>query len=519
MKAANAFERNMLVAAKGGGILTAGRLFEMAGGFAIALLLARLLGAEQYGLYALALQVALVIAGVSSLGLDSAMVRYVAMLNTKQDEAGIWGTIQIGVGCAVGTSALMGTVLYFTAVPLAVDVFDEPQLTPLLHVLSVFVPCLTLSNMLVSIAHGFKRMDYSVIAQSFVQLLVRLTLVIVLSITGLNAFRVAVIFGVADITASLALLHLLNREFRLVRPISTARRDVREIANFSWPLWLSDLLRKFRRNIEIMLLGTLSTVAHVGIFALVSRINHVGRVSYQSICSSVKPVFAELQTHQDWQQMGRLYQTTSRWAFTLNLPTFLFFVMYPGPILAIFGESFTDGARALIILALSELVIAATGTCGSIIDMTGRTRLKLVNSIVWSVLLVSGNFLLIPRWGLVGAATATCVAVSVVNLARLIEVWYLYRLSPYSKDLLKPVLSGLVAFGLTTIVGWWAAPEANVVSLGLQAIVLYASYAGMLALVGFAQEDRVVLARLSAKVRPVFDKPYGAFRRWLVAGR
>jgi O-antigen/teichoic acid export membrane protein len=509
----------MLAAAKGGGILTAGRLFEMAGGFAIAFLLARMLGAEQYGLYALALQVAMVIAGISSLGLDSAMVRYVAVLNTKQDEAGIWGTLQIGVGGAVGTSAFMGAVMYFMAVPLAVDVFDEPQLVPLLHVLSVFVPCLTLSNVLVSIAHGFKRMDYSVIAQCFVQLLVRLTLVVILAMTGLNAFRVAVVFGVADIAASLTLLHLLNREFRLLRPLGTARRDVREIVAFSWPLWLSDLLRKFRRNIEIILLGTLSSVAHVGVFALVSRINHVGRVSYQSICSSVKPVFAELHTHQDWQQMGRLYKTTSRWTFMLNLPTFLFFVMYPGPILAVFGDSFTGGATALIILALSELVIAVTGTCGSIIDMTGYTRLKLVNSFVWSVLLISGNFLLIPRWGLVGAATATCVATSAVNLARLVEVWYLFRLNPYSKDLLKLVWCGLVAFGLTMTVGWWSSPQTNVVSLGLQAILLYTSYAGMLALVAIAPEDRMVLARLSARVRVLVDKPSAAFRRWLIAGQ
>ncbi|MDX1402824.1 MAG: polysaccharide biosynthesis C-terminal domain-containing protein, partial [Kiloniellales bacterium] len=170
--------------------------------------------------------------------------------------------------------------------------------------------------------------------------------------------------------------------------------------------WLSGLLRKFRNNIQVILLGSFSTVTNVGIFSLASRINMVGEVAYSSVIKSVKPVFAEVHAEDDRQGLRHLYQTTTRWTFVLNLPTFLVLVLFPEAILAIFGQSFVGGASALVLLAWAQLANAGTGTCGSIIDMTGHTKIKLVNSVIWVILSIGTNFLLIPSWGIIGAAVA-----------------------------------------------------------------------------------------------------------------
>jgi O-antigen/teichoic acid export membrane protein len=103
---------NVLAAAKGWGFLAGGRAVEFVSRFLVALLLAHLLGARDYGLYILAISSVTLVAGISVLGLDQAVVRYVAILSGRRDRAGIWGTIQIGlvVGAAVG--AAMGGALY-----------------------------------------------------------------------------------------------------------------------------------------------------------------------------------------------------------------------------------------------------------------------------------------------------------------------------------------------------------------------------------------------------------------------
>lgn len=510
------FEQNMLTTAKGGSILAAGQLLELGGRFVIAFLLARLLGAEEYGMYNLALSAAAVVAGIGGLGLDSAMIRYVAVLARRGDEAGLWGTIQVGLVGAVGASALLGVGMYLLATPIAIHLFHEPKLMPLLQLLSIIVPVLALSDILVGVAHGFKRMEYTAIARNFIQLLVRLVLIVALALIGLNAFLTVLAFGLSDVAASIVLIYLLNRELSWKRPLKSARRDVREISNYSLPLWLSGLLAKFRKNIQIILLGSLSTVTNVGIFALVTKINLIGHVTYTSIIASVKPVIAEVHTLENREEMGRLYQTTTRWTFMFNLPMFLVLVLFPEAILSIFGQSFLGGATALVLLAGAELINAGTGTCGSIIDMTGYTKMKLANSVLWIGLSLALNFLLIPQWGLLGAATAVLISIASINFLRVAEVWFIFRILPYNRSFLKPVSAGVATFAIVVVIEQWLLPaETNLFFAVINGLIVFAAYAGTLLLLGLAPEDRTVVIRMYQKVGAIFARNRAALARLL----
>lgn len=266
------------------------------------------------------------------------------------------------------------------------------------------------------------------------------------------------------------------------------------------------MLKKFRKNIQTILLGSMSTVANVGIFALISKINLIGRVTYHSIVASVKPVFAELYAQGDWKQMGSVYQTTTRWTFTLNLPIFLVMVLFPGAILSIFGASYLDGTAALVLLACAELANAATGVCGSIIDMTGRTKLKLANSVLWITLGIGGNLLLIPRWGVLGAATATLVSTATINLVRVTEVWVLYRLIPYNRSYVKPLAAALSALAAGLAVKNWVAVDSNVLYLIIGGATVCTVYLGVILLLGLNPEDRAVLARMKLRLGSMFSR-------------
>lgn len=505
----------MLATAKGGSILAAGKLIELGGRFITALLLARLLGAGEYGMYNLALSAATIVAAVAGFGLDSAMIRYVAIQSKKQDGAGLWGTVQLGIVGTVGSSAVLSAGLYFLAGPIAEQLFQEPKLVPLLQLLSIVVPFLAVSDVLVGIAHGFKRMEYSAIAQTFVQLLVRIVLLVFFALIGLNAFLTVIAFGVSDIAASMVLICLLSRDLSWRRPLNSARRDTREIFNYSLPFWLSGMLTKFRKNIQIILLGSFSTVTSVGVFALVSKINVIGQIAYSSIIASVKPVIAEVHTLNNRGEMERLYQTTTRWTFMFNLPMFLIMVLFPEAILSIFGQSFVGGATALIILAWAELVNAGTGICGSIIDMTGYTKMKLVNSVLWVVLTLGTNFLLIPHWGLLGAAMAVLISKGSINLLRVAEVWYIFRIIPYNWSFLKPVTAGLVTFAVAFLLEQWFPAEANLFFAVIDGVIVLATYTGMILSLGLASEDRTVVVRTYRRIIFTFARNRTALARLL----
>jgi O-antigen/teichoic acid export membrane protein len=342
-------------------------------------------------------------------------------------------------------------------------------------------------------------MDYSALAENVVQFVFRLILIGILAFFGLNVFAAAIVFGLSELAATITLICLLHKEFSFKRPIKQARRDFREIFNFALPFWMSGLLSKFRKNIQAVLLGTFNTVTGVGVFAIVSSINMVGRISYQSIIASVKPFLAELYAQEKLDQMGHLYQTTTRWTLMTNLPIFLLMVLYPAPLLSIFGKSFVAGASALAILAFAELANAGTGICGSIIDMTGYTKLKLVNSVIWVLLLSITNVLLIPGWGIVGAAAATLISTTIINLLRVIEVWFLLRLQPYNRSFLKPLAAGLGAFVGAQILGQWFPATVTLVHTALHILFVLIIYAGLILLLGLAPEDKTVLLRLNQR--------------------
>ena len=485
----------MLETAKGGGFLALGTLFAFGSRFIIAFFLARILGVEQYGIYILAISAASLIASIATLGLDTTMVRYVAILRSKHDDLGVWGTVQIGVGFSFLASILMSVGLYFMAEPIAGELFDELQLVPFFQLFSFIIPFMTLSSVLVGVSRGFKRMDFSALAENGVLFITRMILVGILSLIRLDAITAVIAFGLSELAVSISLLYLLNKEFSLKLSLSEGRREYRKIFIFALPFWMSGILTKFRKNIQTILLGTLNTVSSVGIFSIASKINLISVIFYKSIIASVKPVLAELEGRKDWEQIGKLYQTTTRWTFMANLPIFIMMAIFSEQLLSIFGNSFSSGALALIILALGELVNAGTGICGSIIDMTGRTKLKLANTIFWVFLISVSNVILIPRWGLVGAAVASSLSVTTVNLLRVLEIWILYRLQPYNFSYLKPVAAGFAAVITTLLLKELLPTDGSILFTVINILILLTVYAGTLLILGILPEERIVLEK------------------------
>lgn len=509
------FDQHVLTAAKGGGIITIGRLYAYANRFVITLLLARLLGAEQYGVYSLALSVAAITSTVSMLGLDDAVMRYVAIYSSRRDESGLWGALQVSLGTSLLLGVMLGAALFLLADIISVNLFHEPQLTPLIRLISIVIPFLTLSEMLMFATRGFKKMEYSVIAENFVQLTLRLVLIVVLGMIGLNAYLAVIVFGISDIAASIVLVFFLNKEFTLRRPLNTARRDTREIYNFALPFWVSDLINTFRGHFQTILLGSLTTVTSAGIFAVVNKVNLLGHMSYRSIQTSSQPIIAELQSNGEWEQVGRLYKTISRWALTLNIPLILIMMLFPKQLLGMFGSSFTEGSSALMILALAELAIVITGMSGPIIDMTGHNKLKMVNSVTQVIISLGMNILLIPRWGLLGAALAALISIAFINFLRMIEVYFLYRMLPYNLSLLKPLTAGLVTLVVTLVLTRWYPDEAGFLYLAMGVLLVLVIDVVMLQLLGFPPEERMVLGRARQRASTVLSQSQEFLKRQL----
>lgn len=501
--------RNILSIARGSGFLAAGDLFNYASRTISALVLAKALGATEYGLYNLAVSSAFVFSGIADFGLQAAMERFIAVFSKRKDHAGVRGAIQTGIFVTSVGAIGMALVMMLLAPTLAERLFDEPELTVLLRVFAVIVPILALSNILAAVARGYKRMDHSAFAYDFIQPLIRVVLILAFALLGLNALVASIILGVSYSAAVIALIYLTRNEIADRTDRVEPRRDVKDLSVFAFPFWLSSLMTKVRRNLQALLLGAFNTAASVGIFSLVSSANLIGRISNLAISTSMRPVIAELFDSGDSEEMSRLYKTTTRWTLTLNLPIFIVLIAYPEPILALFGESFISGAAALTILAAAEFVNAITGTCGSIVDMSGRGILKVVNKAVLIGLLVGGNVLLIPPYGVIGAAFAVLIGTVVINVMRVSEVRWFAGIQPWDWRTLRPLSAGIVAFGASRVTDIWVPSAGGFGALVTNLLIVTIVYVATLLLLGLPDDDRAVLQTTLNRARSAVSRNTG----------
>jgi O-antigen/teichoic acid export membrane protein len=504
-------DRTILTAAKGSGIIFFGTLFEYTGRFALGILLARMMGAEQYGLYSLADSSTYMLIGIALLGLDTGLVYFASIFASRRDEADLWGIVQIGLGLPFLLSLLGGISLFAFSDSLAQAIFHETSLAPILRIAAFAIPCGAVASAAVSVTRGLKQMHYKVIAQDIVQTLIKLLLVALLAITGLTAIKAMVAYSVAMGVACLLLIYFV---FRLLPPYQRApistRRSVKQMLGYSLPVYLTQLLFLFGPNLRTLLLGALNTVTAVGIFSVAARINMIGAAFYNSVAVMSMPLVSELHSKNERGQLGNLYRTITKWTLTFNIPIFLLILTFSKPILSIFGPTFVIGSLGLIILACGELVNAATGISGSMVTMTGNTWLNAVNSIITLVLTLSLSIQLIPGFGMIGAALATAMGVIVINIIQVGEVFVLYRLLPYDRSFFKPVFAGCVSM-LTTYAAMQRIFTGNgLISITINASILVTTYISTILLLGLSREDQMILDRLYDRLNRVVFRRKGA---------
>lgn len=487
--------------ARGSGFLAAGDLFDYASRAVAAFVLAHGLGAHEYGIYNIAVSMSFVFSGIADFGLEAAMERFIPVLRKREDHGGVRGTLQLGVGITALGALGFGLAMLLLSPLMANQIFDEPELETLFRLFSVIVPVMALTNIAGAIARGYKRMDYYAFTYDFVQPLVRVVLVVVFAFIGLNPVIASVIFGVSYVAALVVLVRLLRRERRDSTPLAPPRRDTKEVTFFAFPFWLTSLMTKVRSNIQSLLLGAFDSATSVGVFSLAGSANLVGRISNLSIATSMRPVLAELFDAGAHDEMDRLYKTTTRWTLTLNLPIFVVMVTFAEPILALFGDSFVVGSSALIVLAISELVNAITGTCGAVVDMSGKGKIKVANKAAMIGLLIGANLLLIPPFGVMGAAFAVLIANFSIQVARVIEVRWFAGIQPYDLRILKPLVAAALAFlageGILALTG----TDISVGMLILGSLGTGLVYLLVLTLLRLPEEERLILRQLLARIK------------------
>lgn len=493
-------DSNILQTAKGSGISFAGQMFVYLFRFIFGIVLARVLGAEMLGLYTLTLTITDMIAIVSLLGLGAGLVRYIPIALNQKDDKRLWGIIQIGVIVPFMISCVLALGLFFLSDWVAVDLFHRPDLAPLLRIASLGIPLYALMSELSSVTQAFKHMEYEVYSVNIAFNISKLIISIVFLLFGLGVVGVLIAHNIGLAITVGMLFYFVHLLFPINRPVNQAKRDYKEMFGFSFPVYLTRVLSRFSGSLESMILGLMGLVSGIGIYTTALRISGVGGVFHRSLQKIAMPMISDLYNRREIEQLRRFYRTTTKWDLTFNLPIFLTMIFFTVPILSLFGEEFTEGRTGLTILAFAALFNAGTGVCGAMITMTGHSRLTFVNSVINLGLNLILDILLIPRWGIVGAALAFTISDITINTLRTVQVYILHKIFPYDWSFLKPLTAAAIASIM--VLGFLNLIDLQQIILEtiIGGLILWGTYAVSIYLLKLSEEDRLILGRLQERL-------------------
>ena len=195
-----------------------------------------------------------------------------------------------------------------------------------------------------------------------------------------------------------------------------------------------------------------------------------------------------------------MYKSTSKWNFLVVLPLVLLILLFATEIIRLlYGNDYAPGSTALIILSFGIAMNDFSGTAGNILVGSGHTKLNLVCEAIAAVMNILLNILLIPRYGITGAAVATSISYTARNISAVSFVYFKFGIHPFKASYLRLSLAGLITtgtiYGLKMILPFsWLI---SMILLGFTFILIYTSLAVLFR--SLDRNDGVIIEAIESK--------------------
>jgi O-antigen/teichoic acid export membrane protein len=198
-----------------------------------------------------------------------------------------------------------------------------------------------------------------------------------------------------------------------------------EIISFSWPLMFSSGAWLVASNTDNFFIAYYLSSSMVGIYDSAFTIARQLKVFIWSFGFLFLPMFSKLHADKDDQSLSSFYEVSTKWMVLSSIPPVTILYFHPSAVLSIiFGQEYTAGSTVLIIISAGFMIHVLTGLNGGGLSAIGESRLVMYTSIISLLPNVILNVILIPKWGIMGAAIATSFTYIFQNVS---QYYYLQK--------------------------------------------------------------------------------------------
>jgi len=385
------------------GWVLASSVVTLAIGFLLRIVLARWLGAADLGLYTMVITIQGIATFVASIGIPLALTKYVAEYKDRRDKlfeitsAAFIGSIILGL--------VVGALLYTLSGTLA-GLFHMPELASLLRILAFALPFASILETLLGLFNGLRQMRtyaYIIVLRSFLMTFFIVTFVwlgfgvegavwgIVLSVVG------GCIFGLYP-----------SRRFLHIN-LHGLLQGVKRLVSFGSQVFVADALGLVLAYTDIMLIGYFLSAEDVGYYGIAISASALFLLIPHAIQRITYPATSEYWSQNKHQSLSIMIDKSMKYSACILLPLGLGVGFFSKELITgIFGQEFIYAALPLCVLLIGRVIRGSTIVpVGASFAGVGRPDIPLKLSGISAGANVGLNILLIPPFGILGAAIAT----------------------------------------------------------------------------------------------------------------
>ncbi len=395
--------------------------------FAAGILLARMMGPDALGVYALAIAFVQVAAIIAQFGFPASLVRLVSVASAHNDPSSIRSAVLGSAEVVALISAFLiisAGIAYWT-----VDArFGLPAAALLLALLLVPLQALT-----ATLSAAIRGLGYVIESQIATEVVRSILLLLMLAawwvVRPAATPEQALLLNVAALAGAFAVLVFgVRKRLPQVDPGVRGKRDYTTLVASSFPFVLLAGAQVINYQMDVLLLGVLTTREEVGLYRVALQLADGAGVALFAISIAIAPTLARLQAQADWRRLRKLLVYAHAAATALMLPLGLGIFGWAGPLLElVYGGQYRRAAGALGILAVAKVLYAMVCFSGVALSMAGKPYVAALISFITIVLNVTLNLLLIPSYGMEGAAIATGTSEFIVNAIGLSYLLWVIR--------------------------------------------------------------------------------------------
>ena len=247
-----------------------------------------------------------------------------------------------------------------------------------------------------------------------------------------STFLKIYLFGFVLKFAILLFIQWKNDRFKFNMSIKDI--DIKELIRFGVFVMVGGASIMIVTRVDMMMIGSLLDLQQVAFYTVAFFIGNAIKVPAKSIGAISIPLVAMAWENQDYKQIQTLYSKSSINQLIFGGVFFVCIWLNIDEVFSLLPDNFRGGKWVVFYIGLSQLFNIASGVNGTIIINSKYYRYDLYTNVILVFITIATNYILIPKYGIDGAAMATAISVLLFNMIRLVLIKVKMNMQPFSKQ-------------------------------------------------------------------------------------